>query len=265
MGARKVARSGPRWFPGRASFLGTLAFLLSVRPAGLGPGFAGVWNSAPATSTAPSRQLLVRRAEGRPQRRRISIRKPDTNPGTKSVFEEPSTYRGTTGRGKKSHFHLLDRYIRRIDALVPEDMEHLVTPLKPHGTDSLQATTRSLKITLDPYVDPLNITEGDVKALFAPIPIDACVLGWQDYRSHNQEVYVHFESNADCVEARKKDGENLGGMPAQIRYTHDFKFTRVAELKGVWEPIDYKNPQEARHAPGQMSMQLAEVYKDEDA
>ena len=39
------------------------------------------------------------------------------------------------------HFHLLDRYIRRIDALLPEDMEDLVRPMsyKPNQ----EQTTRS--------------------------------------------------------------------------------------------------------------------------
>ena len=31
--------------------------------------------------------------------------------------------RGRSGRGKRNHFNLLDRYIRRIDALAPREWE----------------------------------------------------------------------------------------------------------------------------------------------
>jgi len=142
-------------------------------------------------------------------------------------FENPSPPRGTTKRGKKSHFHLLDRYIRRIDSLLPEEMEDLVRPLgyKPNQ----EKTSRTLKITLnEEATGTLNVTEGDVYAFLEPLRPTGVVVGWTGARGES-EVYAQFETNADCQAARQKDGESLGGAPAQVRYSVDNKFRRVTE------------------------------------
>jgi len=139
-------------------------------------------------------------------------------------FWAPSAPRGTTKRGKKDHFHLLDRYIRRIDALVPEDMEDLVRPLsyKPNQ----ERTTRTLKISLDP--EAANVTEDDVRAFLEPLVPSGLALGWVGLDGE-PEVYVQFETNEECQLGRKHDGEPLGGSPARVRYSVDNKFRRVCE------------------------------------
>lgn len=151
----------------------------------------------------------------------------------KSAFEAPSKHRGTTGRGKQGHFHLLDRYIRRIDALLPEDMEDLVRPLsyKPN----LEQTSRTIKITFpDELVLPGAITEDQVRA-FLPVEPEFVALGWNG-TAGDAEVYVRFPSNEECQIARKTTTELLGPHVAQVRYGEDKKFRWVMEHLGLWEP-----------------------------
>lgn len=165
----------------------------------------------------------------------------------KSVFEAPSTPRGTTGRGKQGHFHLLDRYIRRIDALLPEDMEDLVRPLsyKPN----MESTTRTIKITFpEELVLPGAITEDQVRA-FLPVEPEFIALGWNGTNG-DAEVYARFPSNEQCKLARKTTTELLGPHRAQVRYSEDKKFRRVMETLGLWEP-----GQEARAVTTEASRQ----------
>lgn len=149
-----------------------------------------------------------------------------------SPFTAPmSKWRGQTGRGKKGHFHLLDRYIRRIDALLPEDMEDLVRPLsyKPN----MEQTTRTLKITFpDETVKPDGITEQDVRDFMYPLVPEHLALGW--YGEGGTEVYAMFETNEECRNGRRLDGQRLGGHYAQVRFTVDNKFRRVMEDLGHW-------------------------------
>lgn len=142
-------------------------------------------------------------------------------------FENESPPRGTTKRGKKSHFHLLDRYIRRIDSVLPEEMEDLVRPLGHRPNQ--EKTSRTIKITLnEEATGTLNVTEGDVYAFLEPLRPTGVVVGWTGARGES-EVYAQFETNAECQEARRKDGDSLGGAPAQVRYSVDNKYRRVTE------------------------------------
>lgn len=146
-------------------------------------------------------------------------------------FVEPSQPRGTTKRGKKNHFHLLDRYIRRIDSLVPEDMEDLVRPLsyKPNQ----EKTSRTLKITLDDEAEgTANVTKSDVREFLEPLVPASVVLGWVGPEGE-KEVYVQFETNEECQSGRQRDGGLLGGAPAKVRYSVDNKFRRVCEDLGI--------------------------------
>lgn len=200
--------------------------------------------ASPAAPTAPSgpRHRLVAR-RGVPSK---EVGKPPRNKPWKSKFTAGSKSRGTTGRGKKNHFELLDRYIRRIDALLPEDMEDLVRPLSYNP--NLEQTTNTLKITLD--LNAANVTEQDVRAFFAPEAVSGVALGyagprWQlpdpeagidaAWGNEGPEVYVRFASNENCREARRKDGEILGGAPCKVRFTVDDKYRHVCETLGVPE------------------------------
>ncbi|CAE7565113.1 unnamed protein product [Symbiodinium natans] len=149
-----------------------------------------------------------------------------------SPFTYPmSKWRGQTGRGKKGHFHLLDRYIRRIDALLPEDMEDLVRPLsyKPNQ----EQTTRTLKITFpDETVKPDGVKAEEVRDFLFPLAPQDVALGW--HGEGGAEVYVMFETNEECQNGRKLDGQRLGGRHAQVRYSVDNKFRRVMEDLGHW-------------------------------
>lgn len=152
----------------------------------------------------------------------------------KTEFAMPSGPRGTTGGGKKNHFHLLDRYIRRIDSLVPEDMEDLVRPLsyKPNQ----EKTSRTLKITLDVEVDmAVNVTEDDVRAFLSPLVPTGIALCWTGSDGES-EVYAQFATNEDCQAGRQLDGKVLGSGPAQVRYSVDNKFRRVCEDLGLPGP-----------------------------
>uniref|UniRef100_A0A7S1PV99 Uncharacterized protein n=1 Tax=Alexandrium catenella TaxID=2925 RepID=A0A7S1PV99_ALECA len=149
-------------------------------------------------------------------------------------FAMPSEPRGTTQRGKKNHFHLLDRYIRRIDSLVPEDMEDLVRPLsyKPNQ----EKTSHTLKITLDVGVDmAVNVTEDDVRIFLSPLVPTGIALGWTGSDGES-EVYVQFDTNEDCQAGRQLDGKLLGSGPAKVRYSVDNKFRRVCEDLGLAGP-----------------------------
>lgn len=147
-------------------------------------------------------------------------------------FMEPSTPRGTTSRGKKDHFLLLDRYVQRIDALVPEDMEHLVKPLSWRPPQ--QYTSRTLKLTLSDEVKggAENITEADVREFMVPLEPAAVALGWRGL-NNEVEVYVQFETAAECQEGRLYDGIELGGEPVLVRFSVDNKFRRVCEDLGL--------------------------------
>lgn len=153
-----------------------------------------------------------------------------------SPFTEDSTWRGATGRGKKTHFNFLDKYIRRIDALLPEEMEHLVRPLsyKPNQ----EQTSRTLKITFpESFVEPGNITEGDVRAFLQPLQPEHLALGWHGLDGQgNEEVYIRFGSNEDCQQGRLLDNKMLGVHRAKVRYSVDNKFRRVCEDLGIWAP-----------------------------
>lgn len=152
-------------------------------------------------------------------------------------FTSPSPPRGHTTRGKKGHFHLLDRYIRRIDSLVPEEMEDLVRPLSYRPNQ--QRTVQTLKLTLeevDVQTAP-NVTEDEVRKFFSPLNPSGIVLGWYSPRGE-PEIYVQFDTNADCQEGRQRDSELLGGVRALVRYSEDRKFDRVREdLERGWTPF----------------------------
>jgi len=102
-------------------------------------------------------------------------------------FMEPSTPRGTNKVGKRDHFILMDRYVQRIDALVPEDMEHLVKPLSWRPPQ--QYTSRTLKLTLSNEVEggAEKVTEADVREFMVPLEPAAVAIGW---RGLNSEVEV---------------------------------------------------------------------------
>lgn len=180
---------------------------------------------------------------------------------TFSEFEQPATHRGTTGRGKKDHFHLLDRYIRRIDAVLPEHMEHLVRPLGYRPNQ--EYSTRTLKLTLQPRTDshsteatPLtedsdsteqfhkedldstdepagsNITVEDVHQFFSPIVPEDVVLGWTGHDGET-EIYAYFLTNEDCREARNKDAQHLCGIPVKARYSIDLKWEKIKRRRSA--------------------------------
>jgi len=156
------------------------------------------------------------------------------------IFTEPSVARGRSGRGKRNHFNLLDRYIRRIDALVPEAMEDLVRPLsyKPNQ----EQTTRTLKITfggddededgvpmnVGPVVAPASITEEDLKAFLQPLEPHGMILGWESVDGE-PEVYVKFMTNEECRLGRERDGRELAGVPARVRFSVDDKYEKIAQ------------------------------------
>lgn len=123
---------------------------------------------------------------------------------------------------------LLDRYVQRIDALVPEDMEHLVRPLswKP----PMQRTTRSLKLTVPEEVRGglANITEADIRDLLEPLQPTGVVVGWLG-REGEFEVYVQFETHDECREGRLCDSMKLKSEPVKIRFTVDEKFEAVQD------------------------------------
>mmetsp|Transcript_41931 Transcript_41931/g.115643 ORF Transcript_41931/g.115643 Transcript_41931/m.115643 type:complete len:472 (-) Transcript_41931:169-1584(-) len=150
------------------------------------------------------------------------------------IYEQPSTHRGTTKRGKKGHFHLLDRYIRRIDALVPEDMEDLVRPLSYNP--NLEQTTKSLKVTFDDAVSSEEFSEDDIYDFFAPdVPVSVAIFLPNTngtVRQDQAEAYAHFADNEACRSARRHDGERLAGFVATVRYTVDAKWDRVLEKLG---------------------------------
>lgn len=142
-------------------------------------------------------------------------------------FGQLSGSRGTTGRGKKNHFHLLDRYIRRIDAAVPEDMEHLVRPLsyKPN----MELSTHTLKITFDELgtITEDLFTEDDVLTFFEPdAPLQVAIF-CPNGTGTQAEVYAHFAHNDLAQSARRHSGELLAGLNATVRYTVDDKWDRV--------------------------------------
>jgi len=140
-------------------------------------------------------------------------------------FWDKSTPRGTTFRGKKDHFLLLDRYVQRIDALVPEDMEHLVRPL---SWVPPQQWSRTLKLMLSEQVEggAENVTEADVREFLAPLEPAFVEIGWWGHMG-GMEVYVQFETAEECQEGRLYDGRELGGAPIEIRFSDDAKFQKV--------------------------------------
>lgn len=140
-------------------------------------------------------------------------------------FTMPTTHRGTTGRGKKTHFHLLDRYIRRIDAVMPENMEHLVRSLKYRPNQ--EQTTRTLKLSLiDEDADDSNLTVDDVEEFLSPIQPEGVVLGWRGPEGF-PEIYAYFGTNEECREARQLDGQRLGNWEVKVRFSDDQKWERV--------------------------------------
>lgn len=163
----------------------------------------------PLQEEPPARALLVARA-------RVS----------KSPFMRNSTHRGTTKNGKKRHFTLLDRYIRRIDALLPEEMEDLVRPLG-YSPDP-EYSSKTIRIAFPELTNWPNVTEGDVRAFTAPLEPAAVALGWFSWAGY-PEVYVHFETNEDCRAARQLDGQDLNGLRASVTYSVDRKWKRVVE------------------------------------
>eukprot|EP00931_Biecheleriopsis_adriatica_P039391 TRINITY_DN22529_c0_g1_i1.p1 TRINITY_DN22529_c0_g1~~TRINITY_DN22529_c0_g1_i1.p1 ORF type:complete len:336 (+),score=68.03 TRINITY_DN22529_c0_g1_i1:27-1034(+) len=185
-----------------------------------------------------ARKLLTSRAATRQRKR-----KEDYSPFT----EKFTSHRGTTGRGKQGHFHLLDKYIKRIDAMLPEDMEDLVKPLgyKPNQ----EQTTRTIKITFTDefgeFIDPGTVQEEDVRRFLSPLEPEFVTLGWNGTEG-NSEVYVKFEDNEQCQKARKLDGGSLGSncAKAKVRFTVDNKFRRVMEDLGLWEKTKKEEPEE---------------------
>ncbi|CAK0879079.1 unnamed protein product, partial [Prorocentrum cordatum] len=104
-----------------------------------------------------------------------------------SRWTDPSPPRGESGRGKQNHFHLLDRYIRRIDSVVPEDMEGLV---KPIGWEAnMENTTKTIKFLLGAGAKLVNdsVIEQDIRDAVAPyVPLQVVTwTGWRDRPEHS--------------------------------------------------------------------------------
>eukprot|EP00933_Yihiella_yeosuensis_P045850 TRINITY_DN4127_c0_g2_i1.p1 TRINITY_DN4127_c0_g2~~TRINITY_DN4127_c0_g2_i1.p1 ORF type:complete len:379 (-),score=54.22 TRINITY_DN4127_c0_g2_i1:399-1496(-) len=213
------------------------------------PAFVGITGRASKDPLSSPRKLLVARkgwiSEQREKRKKgedwvHAARDKDASRHKrtmKNYRESPFTkdidaWRGgARGAGKRSHFHLLDRYIRRIDSLVPEEMEHLVKWIghKPN----LETTTRSLKIQFVEDVKPGTIREDAVRALFAPLVPESVATGWKG-PGGSEEVYVQFASNAECREARKAaDNKEIQNFLAQPRYIHDDKMRKVLDNLGI--------------------------------
>merc|ERR1711879_290137 len=97
-----------------------------------------------------------------------------------------------------------------------EDMEDLVQPLsyKPN----METTTKTLKITVASNVT--DVAEEDIRELLAPdVPLQVAL--WRTWRSGEVEFYAHFETNAEAVSARQRDGALVNGVRTKIRYTVD--------------------------------------------
>jgi len=152
-----------------------------------------------------------------------------------SPFIQPSGHRGTSRRGKKGHFALLDKYIRRVDALVPEEMEHLIKPLawKPPG--ELSETT--LKLTFEEDVDGKlleEVTEQDVRRYFAPLEPQGVVMNFPNVETGAPQIFVNFETNEECREARSRDAEPLGSkgiLRPQVRISRAHWWKKAQKWK----------------------------------
>merc|ERR1711941_67148 len=126
--------------------------------------------------------------------------------GKNNPFVQVSVDRGRVRRGKKDHFHLLDRYIRRVDALVPENMEHLVRPLGYIA--NLATTARHVRITFDESemrhsasrsenLTASALCEESVRAFVAPaVPVDVLIVS-PDGSDGSAEVFVKFATNEE--------------------------------------------------------------------
>mmetsp|Transcript_11776 Transcript_11776/g.26274 ORF Transcript_11776/g.26274 Transcript_11776/m.26274 type:complete len:234 (+) Transcript_11776:114-815(+) len=172
-------------------------------------------DEALSTSFVSSRSASLRRAQEEEPSPRTLL-----NARGKSPFLEGSTPRGTiSGRGKRNHFQLLDRYIRRVDALVPEEMEHLVQPLTVEMDKA--AETQVLKITFKRVTTtkpvPLDVSEEDVMEFFgAEQPVGISI-------SRNA-IYVRFDSKEACRTARVKGsqtGKRLADSRIRMQYFRD--------------------------------------------
>jgi len=162
----------------------------------------------------------------------------------KSEFVElkgagPAAPRGSVkAKGKKAHFHLLDRFIRRVDDLMPEEMEHLVTPLKSHM--NLETTSRTLKLTFPLDAPAPDVTEEDVYEFFHPIEPVGILIGLVTMNGETQ-VLAHFATNEACRAGRKFDGKSLGSTPVDVRYSDDRKWEKLQQRglldKGTLEKL----------------------------
>mmetsp|Transcript_69298 Transcript_69298/g.122664 ORF Transcript_69298/g.122664 Transcript_69298/m.122664 type:complete len:350 (-) Transcript_69298:40-1089(-) len=174
----------------------------------------------------------------RPWKNRIRPKtRPQSRFNQKDPFTRKSPRKGTSGRGAKQHFHLLDRYIRRIDSLVPEDMEDLVRPL--NWAPNLN-TTSTIKLNF-PLAegDLVNLTEDKVRAFCAPVePAWIC---WEQNLTWIREkvgtqVYLRFNSPEEAKEVWEGTaGKELCGERAMVKLFLDDKFREIAEKQGLWE------------------------------
>jgi len=166
----------------------------------------------------------------------------------KSEFVElkgsaPAAPRGSVkAKGKKAHFHLLDRFIRRIDDLMPEEMEHLVTPL--NSNMNLETTSRTLKLTFPDDSRTLDVTEEDVYEFFHPLEPVGVLTGLVGMTGEAQ-VLVHFSTNEMCQAGRKLDGKSLGLTSVDVRYSDDRKWEKLQQ-RGLMERASLENLREQK-------------------
>jgi len=168
------------------------------------------------------------------------IPKTRTRLNRRDKFSAKSGYRDTSGRGRQNHFHLLDRYIRRIDSLVPEDMEDLVRPLR--WRPDLASTTRSINLNFPFAKGELeNLTEDKIRAFCAPV--EPAWIIWEKNNTWKErgewtgtQVYLRFHSNEEAQEVwNNTAGHELCGQQAMVKYLWDDKFRFIAEIAGLWE------------------------------
>jgi len=130
------------------------------------------------------------------------------------------------GRGKKGHFLMLDRFIRRIDDLMPEEMENMVMPLNSYP--NLETTSHTLKISFPAGVNVSHVTEDDVRSFFRPLEPVGVITGWHAITGETQ-AYAHFETNEETQQARQKDGQTLASIAVDIKYSDDGKWEKLQE------------------------------------
>mmetsp|Transcript_16790 Transcript_16790/g.43395 ORF Transcript_16790/g.43395 Transcript_16790/m.43395 type:complete len:348 (-) Transcript_16790:96-1139(-) len=194
----------------------------------LGSSFVGPTSkSLPLLPEPSERALLARRARRPPQ--------------DWSEFSRPSGTRSTSGRGKKGHFQLLDRYIRRIDALVPQDMENLVKPLSETAVPSAESNTLVFKFMKSNDI-ARAITEEELIAFIAPVVPEGVLVGHCTLVDRI-EAYAQFKSSDDAKAVRRLDRRDLvhGGEQIEtvIRFAPAEEYDRIATLRPRLKELGY--------------------------